>query len=251
MPSTLREKENHEMLTKLLEMMGYQQWEDATARTAGSDNVWHSLVSAKEVLGIKVNPIDRTVASIKQRQFVKNGAMLPYGYHFGQWGTNGIAVESIPDRFKKSPFGNTTVESGGAVLCHTIPQMIAEYMDQLDAGIGLQQGAAFKLPNAQGTKIVEFEGLHALTAEIGYTLSQISEDTTKAYILGLTNQAENRETLRGLGLPIETKQMDVEFGNSKKQVPYVGVADGSPSISKLIGWVLRNVAILVGGKVKE
>lgn len=245
MPDSIRLKEIHAML-------GAAEWAADTTNGSSPDNFWRSIKRIKEVLGLKNDYKNRAIPiSIKQRVFIKEGASLPPGYLFGQWGENGIAVESIPNRFYTDVFGVKTIKSGGAVLCHTIPQLIAELVDQLDAALGLQEAAAFKMPNAQGTKVVEFEGLHALLAEVAYTLSQISEDTSKAYITGMTIQGTVQETLTGLGLPIETKEMTVDFGNSKKQLPYMGIVSGSPTISKLIGWVLKNLSLLVGGKVKE
>jgi len=212
---------------------------------------WHIAEIAK-ILGNHSDK-DGNPISINQRKFVKEGAQLPGGYHFGQWGSEGIAVESIPNRFVIDPFGRKKLEAGGAVLCHTLPQMLAEYLDQLDASLGLQEGAAFEIQNTDGSrKIAQFEGLHALLADVAYSVSQISQNSSQAQISSLKTQAISKEILRGLGLPIVTKTFSLDVGEKKKaRVPFPGLALDSPSITRMLGWGLRGQSILVGHKVKE
>ncbi len=235
-------------------------------------NLGYYIERIARILGISVDA-DGNVRSIRQRATIPAGQSIPAGWNFGQWGENtgdayqkgasggavvgvrdGIAIEGIPNKLVPDPYhpGKFKVVGGDYILCENIPQLLAEIVDQFDAALGLQESGAFTLPDAGGSNHVHFEGLHALVAEIAYTVSKISQNTTQTQISSLLTQAITKEILAAGGQPIVSKTLAIDTGDSHlAKGVYPGLAMDAPTTLKALGWVLQNLSILVGAKVKE
>jgi hypothetical protein len=271
MPDSLRTKKILYSLELLLEQLGTSEWiKETEFIQTPKVNIWHYLTKIARIIGISLNP-DRSIRPIRQRAKIEAGKPIPPGWPFGQWGENvgeahqkgtqnqpslgvrdGIAIESIPNQLSKDVFGRITIKPGGYVLCENLMQVFAEYRDQDDAALGLQEAGANAIPNADGSgKIITYEGMHSLLAEIAYTSSKLSQIASQTNISSATSQALLIDILLATGLPTVPKTFPIYVGGKEPaRMPYPGLAADAPTLTKQIGWVLSNLSILVSHSIK-
>ncbi|MBW4619325.1 MAG: hypothetical protein KME17_08195 [Cyanosarcina radialis HA8281-LM2] len=272
MPDSIRIKEIHAAL------QAEKFATDETSSLPRIANLGYYIERVARVLGISVNP-DGSIKSIRQKGFVEPGEVIPAGWYFGQWGENegsthqpgasegvaegkrdGIVYENRSNRLileggtLDQPLGdvkNAVIKPGQYVLCENIPQLLDAVLDDLDAALNWQEAAAGYVPTPEGKPICLYEGMHSLIAEIAYMLSAMSAHTSEGYIAGLVTQQIAKEILQGLGLPIDVGKIEVDIGfDYPGEVPYPKLKDNSSTIAEQIGWVLANLSILVGQKIK-
>lgn len=267
MPDTIRIKEIHQALDA--QKFAYDETQNDEKRTA---NLGYYVERISRVLGISVNP-DGSIRSIRQKAKHPAGLPMPAGWEFAQFGLNqggslfgqkggenneqrdGIAYESrsnkvIPNKYdpKKSK-----IVGGDITLCENLPQLLDEILDDLDKALGWQELGASAIPAADSSGgFATFEGLAALQAELAYMLSKISIDTSQGLISNLIVQAVSYEILAAFGQPVKTKTFAMKVDKNRTgQVPYPGLADDAPSVMMQTGWILQNLAPVVGSLLKR
>ena len=232
-------------------------------------NLGYYIERIARVLGISVEP-DGNIRSIRQSKWIQQGKTIPAGWSLGQWGFNyggsetgqpgGLASEErdglaydirsnrmvIDEKTGKA----TQIEEGGYVLVENFPQLLAYMMADLDRGLGLQAAGANVIPEASGTDVFTYQGMHSLLIEIAYTLSHISKAASQTQVSSLINQATLYEILGALGLPIDIKQIKVALSeNSEGTIPYPALAEDSPTVLNVLVWILSNLAPLLASQL--
>lgn len=231
-------------------------------------NLGYYIERIARVLGISVND-DGTIKSIRQKRIIERGQDIPGGWNFGQWGLNtgsnsngqlggsaneyrdGIVYEQRSN-IKKENSNGVEITQGNYVLCENIPQLLDEVFDDLDKALGWQDLGAGAIPNADGSgKYCTFEGLAQLFIEVAYDLSRISQHTSQTQIASLICQAVMYEVLKSTGQPITPKTFQVDIGgNNLADIPYPGISDDAPSNLEQTGWILQNLAPILGAMIK-
>ena len=254
-------------------------WKDNSKEVARVANLGYYIERIARVLGISVNP-DGTIRTIRQKRYVKPikslVGTLPDGWNFGQWGLNkgghnpvlsggqeggnadeyrdGIIYEQRSNVVTSSKYNpdETTISEGGYTLCENFPQLIDEILDDLDKALDWQNLGAGAVPNADGSgKFATFEGLAQLLTETAYMLSRISQHTSQTQVATLVVQAVAYEILRATGQPLSPKTFQVDVGGSDYAVvPYPGLAGTGPTQMEQTGWILENIAPLLGALAK-
>jgi hypothetical protein len=265
--------ETHDWVLKLKNAIGSDEHAIDTDGGSNPENLWYTTQRIRRVLGISIDPKDRSIRSINQRGTIVAGQPIPVGYNFGQWGEHipdqhqlgtssgarvgmrdGIAIESIPNRLVPNPFkkGQFNIASGDYVLCENFPQLLAEIIDQLDKSLDLQSLGASAIPNADGSgKIATYEGLGDLLNELAFTLSKISQATAQTQVSSMITQGMGYEILLASGVPTAAKSFPMDTGgNVTARVPYPGIALDAPTVTQQLGWIVQNLSILVAHSMK-
>ncbi len=222
-----------------------------------------------QILGGSFNP-DGSTRSIRQMRRIPDGSTVPSGWDRAQFSVNergkeigqkggipgefapGIVYQQrtnklIPDKFD---LDKSQIEGGDLILCENLPQLLEAFWDDLSKSLDMQNAGAGAIPNADGSgEIITYEGIHQLLIEIAYAVSRISGHTSETLISSMITQAVSKETLSGLGLPLDTSSLELNLGSSKGYVPYPVVAADSPSVTSQLGWVLSNLGRLMLSQV--
>lgn len=267
MPDTIRIKEIHQALEA--QKFAYDDSATDNRRVA---NIGYYIERVARVLGISINP-NGTQRSIRQKAKLPAGSTIPPGWDYAQFALNqgdspvgqqggdinevrdGIVYETrcnkiIPNKYNPK---KSTISTGDLVLCENLPQLIDEILDDLDKALGWQELGANAIPAADNSgSYATFEGLAALQAELAFMLSKISIDSSQGLISSLITQAVSYEILSAFGQPIKTKSFALKAdANKTGQVPYPGLSDDAPSVMAQTGWILQNLAPIVGSLIKQ
>lgn len=264
MPDSIRIKEIHQALNAA----NFAYDETNNERIA---NLGYYIERIARILGISVNP-DGTIRSIRQKELVKRGRPLPEGWNFGQWGLNrggrpigegqlggdaleyrdGIIYEQKSNNLKLTRFEEAKITSGNYTLCENLPQLVDEILDDLDKALGWQELGAGIVPNADGSgKYCTFEGLAQLLTEQAFMTSRVSQHTSQTQVATLIVQAVAYELLRATGQPLSPKSFEVDVGGQDNAVvPYPALAPDAPSQLEQTGWLLENIAPILGAFTK-
>jgi hypothetical protein len=235
-------------------------------------NLGYLLERIARVLGISVNA-DGSVRSVRQRAKLDDGSTIPAGWNFGQFGLNsgnssegqkggksderrdGIAYQQIsnqllPDKFDPE---KSEISGGNVVLCENWPQLIQTILEDLDLALNLQESAAGAIPAGDGSgRVMLYQGLGELVAELAYGQSRISGHTSRTLISSQVTQATTAEVLKGLGLPLAVKTFEQRLGEGESdlaQVPFPALEAGAPTITAQMGWLLQNLGLLLANSV--
>lgn len=260
MPDSVRIQEIH----AALEAQKYARADnDKPERIA---NLGYLIERIAQVLGINVNS-DGTIKSIRPRKRLKDGSAIPAGWNFGQWGynergnkegqeggnkgefANGIVYQQvsnklIPDKYNSD---KSEIQGGDLELCENIPQLLQAIIDDLDKALGWQELGAGAIPNADGSnKFLTFEGSASLLTELMFMLSRVSSHTSQTLISSNITQATAKETLQGLGLPLESAYAEFNTGEDETSlIPYPALSSDSPTLTQQLGWIVMNIAHLM------
>lgn len=234
-------------------------------------NIGYYVERIARVLGISVDAAGR-IKSIRQAKRVKPGETIPPGWDFGQFGTNmtgipggqqggnpgelrdGIVYEQrsnklIPDDLRT---GQSKIEPGDYVLCENIPQMLSVMLDDLDKALSWQEIAAGGIPAGDGSgKVMLYEGMGSVVAELAFMLSRMSVHTSQTYIATRINQGITMEILQALGVGIQDKITGLAppVNGNQLEAAYPGFDHTTPTITQQIGWLLQNIGILVANQI--
>ena len=270
MPDSIRVKEIHEAL-----QAGTYSKTPGNSNLPRTANIGYYVERIARVLGISVNP-DGSILGIRQKRVVEPGQPIPAGWNFGQWGLNkggqpetggqqagnpsefrdGIVYEQRSNRAFLDPFnpagGVTELRRGAYVLCENLPQLLDEFWDDLDKGLGWQELGASAIPNADGSgKYCTYEGAAKLLTEIAYDISRISQHTAQTQICVMVCQALANELLRSTGQPLAVKTFEVGIGGeTPAAVPYRGLAEDAMSGVEQWASLMQMVAPILAANLK-
>jgi len=233
-------------------------------------NLGYYIERIARVNGISVNP-DGSIRSIRNSIRLEQDEVIPAGYNFGQFGEHfagnkdkklgqlggkdtekrdGIVYEVKSNMREKDNFNKTKIKAGGYILCENIPQYLHVLMQDLDKALSLQEMGAFPLPTPNNKDYVIYEGIHSLIADIAYMLSRLSETTSHTQIAGLVTQMVVFELLRGLGVPVTAKAMQIDVETETAYIHYPGLTPDAPTINQQFKWVLTNLLPIIKSVLK-
>ncbi len=265
MPDSVRIQEIH----AALEAQKFAN--NSSQNNARVANIGYYVERIARVLGISVNE-DGSIKSIRQAKAITPGSVIPPGWDFGQFGTNAVGIEGgqvggnagelrdgiiyeqrsnklIPDKFRSD---QSQIEVGDYVLCENWPQYLNQLFDDLDKALSWQEIGAGGIPAADGSgKVMLYEGMGSVVAEMAYMLSRMSLHTSQGLISSKVTQGICLELLQGLGLPIEEKNLPMYVSAEGKPslVSYPGIAQDAPTVTTQIGWLLQNVGLVLAGNL--
>ena len=270
MPDSIRVKEIH----AALQAATFAQDPQSPNLTRVA-NIGYYVERIARVLGISVNP-DGSILGIRQKRTIEPGEPIPAGWNFGQWGLNnggqpetggqqggnasefrdGIVYEQRSNRAFLDEFnpgaGVAELKRGAYVLCENIPQLMDEFWDDLDKGLGWQDLGASAIPNADGSgKYCTYEGAAKLLTEIAYDVSRISQHTAQTQICVMICQALANELLRSTGQPLAVKSFDIGIGGgTPAAVPYRGLAEDAMSGVEQWASLMQMIAPVLAANLK-
>jgi hypothetical protein len=151
---------------------------------------------------------------------------------------DGMILKRINNRFKKKE-----IVSDQCVIIQDVPQLIQEFMDQLNLSLGIQESSAIEI--VEGDKVARFNNQLEILVELVHLLSSMNEMTRSNLVSSLVTQSQSNEIIGGLGLPSVTKTIPIKIGKSVSQLPFKGIA-AHRSISQEIATCTYNVGLVTG-----
>jgi hypothetical protein len=205
-------------------------------------NLGHLIEKASYLLGYRPEP-DGTFKPDTEKSRVRkvidsNTQLDPAKIGVNNFGADGMVVKRINNRFSKNE-----VVADQCVIVHDLLQLIAEYHDQLDLALGVQESSAVELKD--GATTARYPNQLAMMTELLNLVNTVNEMTRSILVSSLVSQAQSNELIAGLGLPSVTKTIPIKMDNKTNQLPYKGIA-GHRSISQEIATCTANVGIVLG-----
>jgi hypothetical protein len=169
----------------------------------------------------------------------------------------GIVYKARANKFITDPITKQRIkiEEGSYYYCNNLLQVIELMMDDFDICLDLQNLGAGTLTINDQT--LEYEGLLSLIKELHQTTADTNQTTEQTRISSYMSQQQIKEILKAIGLPGEVKQFTYLLQNGtaqvlkngakidvdKVEIPYHGIAEGSPTIFTLFMTLLSNISI--------
>jgi hypothetical protein len=206
-------------------------------------NLGHLITMIASLLGYRPEP-DGTFSPAKEKERVrmiinKNTEVDPTKVGVNNFGVAGMVLRRINNYFKGNKISNDR-----CVIVRDIPQLLAEYQDQLNLAIGLQESSAIEIHKTDGSA-ARYPNQLALSTEILNLTTATNELIRNALNSSLIAQAQTSELIAALGLPTVTKTLPIQVGNKIEQLAYQGVS-AHRSISQEIATCTNNVGIVIG-----
>jgi hypothetical protein len=205
-------------------------------------NLGHLIERIASLLGYRPEP-DGTFKKenelTKMRTIVSGGQPLdPTKVGVNNFAEQGMIVRRLNNRFDKDG-----VKADECVVIHDLIQLMAEYQDQLNLSLNLQESSAIEIKGKNG--VARYDNQLALMTEL-LNLATANQDMIRAALVSsLVAQGQTSELIAAMGLPSVTKSLPVQIGNKLEQLPYTGVAPHR-SISQEIATCTQNVGIVLG-----
>jgi hypothetical protein len=154
------------------------------------------------------------------------------------FGELGMLVRRLTNRFT----GNK-ITADECVIVKDLPALLAEYMDQLNLALGIQESSAISVDTENGTAKYENQ-LQVITELLNLTIS--NHDMIRSILVSsMVAQGQTSELIAGMGLPSVTKTIPIEIDGKISDLPYQGIA-AHRSISQEIAVCTQNVGIVAG-----
>jgi hypothetical protein len=135
------------------------------------------------------------------------------------------------------------VTANECVLVKDLPQLLAEYQDQLNLALGIQESSAISVETQNGT--AKYENQLQVLVEL-LNLSITNHDLIRsALVSSMVAQGQTTELIAGMGLPSVTKTIPIKIDGKISDLPYQGIA-AHRSLSQEIAVCTQNVGIVAG-----
>lgn len=158
-------------------------------------------------------------------------------------GVNNFGEESMVMRRLTNRFDGDKVVADECVVVFDLLQVLAEYQDQINLALNLQESSAIEIKGKD--KTARYPSQLALMTELLNLATSTHDSIRAALTSSLVAQAQTSEIIAALGLPSVTKTIPIQMGNKIEQLPYQGVAPHR-SISQEIATCTQNVGIVLG-----
>jgi hypothetical protein len=201
------------LISKIAELLGYRPLPD------GTFNKEQEVAKLRQIID-KNTPVDKTKVGVNN------------------FGSDGMILKRL-----NNSFSGDKVTADQCVLVHDIPQLLAEYQDQLNLALGLQESSAIEIKSATST--ARYQNQLQLLIELLNLVKSNHTAINAALISGLVSQGQTSELIAALGLPTVTKTIPIQIDNQINHLPYAGVAPHR-SISQEIATCTANVGIVLG-----
>jgi hypothetical protein len=154
------------------------------------------------------------------------------------FGSDGMLLKRLNNRFNGDKIANDE-----CVIVKDLPQLLAEYQDQINLALGLQESSAVEIKNNSETS--RYSNQLAMLSELLNLASSNHDMIRAALISSLIAQGQTSETIAALGLPTVTKTLPIDVDGKITHLPYKGVAPHR-SISQEVATCTQNVGIVLG-----
>jgi hypothetical protein len=201
------------LISKIAELMGYRPLPD------GKFTKEQEVSKLRQIVD-KNTPVDKTKVGVNN------------------FGSDGMILTRL-----NNSFSGDKVTADQCVLVHDIPQLLAEYQDQLNLALGLQESSAIEIKSATST--ARYHNQLQLLIELLNLAKSNHAAINAALISGLVSQGQTSELIAALGLPTVTKTIPIQIDNQINHLPYAGIAPHR-SISQEIATCTANVGIVLG-----
>jgi hypothetical protein len=154
------------------------------------------------------------------------------------FGSDGMLLKRLNNRFNGDKIANDE-----CVIVRDLPQLLAEYQDQINLALGLQESSAVEIKN--NSEVSRYSNQLAMLSELLNLASSNHDMIRAALISSLIAQGQTSETIAALGLPTVTKTLPIDVDGKITHLPYKGVAPHR-SISQEVATCTQNVGIVLG-----
>lgn len=205
-------------------------------------NLGHLIERSASLMGYRPEPDGTFIKAneeARMRTVIDSKTTLdPAKVGVNNFGEQGMVVRRLNNRFN-----GDKVVADECVVIFDLLQLLAEYQDQLNLAMNLQESSAIEIKGKDST--ARYSSQLALMTEL-LNLANSNHDTIRAALTSsLVAQAQTSEIIAALGLPSVTKTLPIQMGNKIEQLPYQGVAPHR-SISQEIATCTQNVGIVLG-----
>jgi hypothetical protein len=200
-----------------------------------------------EVLGIRVKPdgtIDEPLEKTdNRRQHAEREEQNdPQEYNPNCFGSKGMLVRYLPNKFKPKGKDVETIE-GGFRKVKDIPQLLAELHEQANAAMGYQEGTAIEITVDDET--YRYPNQLALLTEIFVTLKQSGVYSKGAFFSSVVAEQSIKEVIGGLGLRTVDKYLEFKIAGKTAKLYYKGIS-ASQSIRRKLSAISTNIGTIIG-----
>lgn len=200
-----------------------------------------------EVLGIRVKPdgtIDEPLEKKdNRRQHAEREEQNdPQEYNPNCFGSKGMLVRYLPNKFKPKGKDVETIE-GGFRKVKDIPQLLAELHEQANAAMGYQEGTAIEITVDEET--YRYPNQLALLTEIFVTLKQSGAYSKGAFFSSVVAEQSIKEVIGGLGLRTVDKYLEFKIAGKTAKLYYKGIS-ASQSIRRKLSAISTNIGTIIG-----
>jgi hypothetical protein len=211
------------------------------------DNLGWRIERTNQVLGIRVKPdgtIDETLEKKENRREHAEGNQRndPQEYNPNCFGSKGLLVRYLPNKFKPKGKDMETIE-GGFRKVKDIPQLLAELHEQANAAMGYQEGTAIEINVDDET--YRHPNQLALLIEIFVMLKQSGAYSKGAFFSSVVAEQSIKEVIGGLGLRTVDKYLEFKIAGKTAKLYYKGIS-ASQSIRRKLSAISTNIGTIIG-----
>jgi hypothetical protein len=205
-------------------------------------NLGHLVENIAALFGYRPEP-DGTLSHDKEKAKVRTVISKDNPVDPSKVGVNSFGEQGMVVRRLNNAFTGKEITANECVLVRDLPQLLAEYQDQINLALGLQESSAISVETQNGT--AKYENQLAVLTEL-LNLSISNHDMIRSALVSvMVAQGKTSEIIAGMGLPSVTKTIPVEIDGKISDLPYQGIA-AHRSISQEIAVCTQNVGIVAG-----
>jgi hypothetical protein len=205
-------------------------------------NLGHLIEKSAAFLGYRPEP-DGTLSHDKEKAKVRTVISKDNPVDPSKVGVNSFGEQGMVVRRLNNAFTGKEITANECVLVRDLPQLLAEYQDQINLALGLQESSAIHVETQNGTAQYQNQ-LQVLTELLNLSISN-HDMIRSALVSVMVAQGQTSEIIAGMGLPSVTKTIPVEIDGKISDLPYQGIA-AHRSISQEIAVCTQNVGIVAG-----
>jgi hypothetical protein len=220
---------------------------DKYSRIPGSNSrriatLGHLISKISSILGYRPEPdgnfIEDTEKTLVRKIVSSNYKVDKTKIGVNNFGSDGMLLKRLNNRFDGDKIAHDE-----CVIVKDLPQLLAEYQDQINLALGLQESSAVEIKNNSETS--RYSNQLSMLSELLNLASSNHDMIRAALISSLIAQGQTSETIAALGLPTVTKTLPIDVDGKITHLPYKGVAPHR-SISQEVATCTQNVGIVLG-----
>jgi hypothetical protein len=205
-------------------------------------NLGHLVEKIAALFGYRPEP-DGTLSHDKEKAQVRTVISKDNPVDPSKVGVNSFGEQGMVVRRLNNAFTGKEITANECVLVRDLPQLLAEYQDQINLALGLQESSAISVETQNGT--AKYQNQLAVMTEL-LNLSISNRDMIRSALVSvMVAQGQTSEIIAGMGLPSVTKTIPIEIDGKISDLPYQGIA-AHRSLSQEIAVCTQNVGIVAG-----
>lgn len=220
----------------------YDENTDPDERLPRIANLGNLIERIASLLGYRPEP-DGTFNKDREKSLVRTIVDATSQVDAQSVGVNNFGDGGMIVRRLNNSFDGDKIKNDRCVIVQDLPQLLAEYQDQINLAMNLQESSAIEIKKDKET--ARYPNQLALLVEILNLLNANNDMTRSGLVSSLVAQGQSSEIIAGLGLPSVTKTLPIEICNKVEELPYKGISPHR-SISQEIATCTHNVGIVLG-----